>query len=336
MPKVSIIIPIYNVEKYLRKCMNSVCGQTLSDIEIICVNDCSPDNSLEILKEYASKDNRIKIINFEKNKGVSVARNTGIDNATGEFIGFVDADDFIDLDFYEKLYNRAIETGNDLIIGTVQIETEHNIKQNDYIVNDVLDKIKEKSLYFNQLFGLGLYKTTLLKDYSIKFIENCIYGEDRLLPLQASYYANKIEIVNDTFYHYVRNNSSITKVKKNEKILDSFLLSLKGIFDFINNADMSIPDYTLVCDCFLNNSLSFSLDLDLNLKIKFYKRFKSEIFILLNKEKLKNNDLYQSLEDCLNSDTSKKFENFAIKYINKLMFNSIRRHLEQKKAQCND
>lgn len=331
MPKVSIIIPIYNVEKYLRKCMNSVCGQTLSDIEIICVNDCSPDNSLEILKEYASKDNRIKIINFEKNKGVSVARNTGIDNATGEFIGFVDADDFIDLDFYEKLYNRAIETGNDLIIGTVQIETEHNIKQNDYILNDVLDKIKEKSLYFNQLFWLGLYKTSLLKDYSIKFIENCIYGEDRLLPLQSSYYANKTEIVNDAFYHYVRNNSSITKSKKNEKIVDSFLLSLKRIFDFINNTAMSIPDYTLVCDCFLDNSLSFSLALDTSLKTKYYKKFKNEIFVLLNKEKLKNSDLYKNIEICLKEDILESFENFAKKYMNKLMFNCIRKHLEQKK-----
>lgn len=113
MPKVSVIIPVYNTEKYLRKCLDSVCNQTLSDIEIICVNDCSPDNSLEILNEYAQKDNRIKVINFEENKGVSIARNTGIDSATGEFIGFVDADDFVDLDFYEKLYNKATETGAD-------------------------------------------------------------------------------------------------------------------------------------------------------------------------------------------------------------------------------
>ena len=83
MPKVSVIIPVYNVEKYLRKCLDSVCAQTLEDIEIICVNDCSPDDSIEILKEYASKDNRIKIIDFKENRGVAVSRNEAIKIATG-------------------------------------------------------------------------------------------------------------------------------------------------------------------------------------------------------------------------------------------------------------
>ena len=115
MPKVSVIIPIYNTEKYLRKCLDSVCNQTLSDIEIICVNDCSTDNSLEILEEYASKDNRIKLIDFKENKGAAVARNAGIDEAKGEYIGFVDSDDFIDLDFYEKLYNKAVKSGADCV-----------------------------------------------------------------------------------------------------------------------------------------------------------------------------------------------------------------------------
>ena len=109
MPKVSVIIPVFNTEKYLRKCLNSVCNQTLKDIEIICVNDSSTDDSLEILKEYAAKDERIKLINFIENKGAAAARNAGIDIARGEYIGFVDCDDYIDLDFYEKLYSKAIE-----------------------------------------------------------------------------------------------------------------------------------------------------------------------------------------------------------------------------------
>ena len=105
--KVSVIIPVYNTEKYLEKCLYSVCNQTLSDIEIICINDCSTDNSREILNKYAADDERIKIINFEENKGAAAARNAGIDAATGEYIGFVDSDDYPDLDFYEKLYNKA-------------------------------------------------------------------------------------------------------------------------------------------------------------------------------------------------------------------------------------
>ena len=96
-PKISVIIPCYNVEKFLKQCLDSVCGQTLKDIEIICVNDASTDKSLNILKQYAKKDKRIKIIDLQKNSGLSVARNTGIKHATGDFIGFIDSDDYVGL-----------------------------------------------------------------------------------------------------------------------------------------------------------------------------------------------------------------------------------------------
>ena len=104
MPKISVIIPVYNVEKYLSRCLDSVCSQTFNDIEIICINDCSPDNSAEILQEYAEKDKRIRIINKEKNGGLSAARNSGFAVATGEYIYFLDSDDWIELDFLEKMY----------------------------------------------------------------------------------------------------------------------------------------------------------------------------------------------------------------------------------------
>ena len=90
MCKISVIVPVYNVAPYLPKCLDSICNQTLKDIEIICVNDCSTDSSFEILKEYSQKDSRIKLIDFKENKGVSAARNAGIKTAHGEYIGFVD------------------------------------------------------------------------------------------------------------------------------------------------------------------------------------------------------------------------------------------------------
>ena len=102
--KVSVIVPVYNCEKYLKKCLDSLVNQTLKDIEIICVNDGSTDNSGRILEEYT--DSRIKIITKE-NGGLSSARNAGIAVAKGEYLGFVDSDDWVDLDFYEKLYNTA-------------------------------------------------------------------------------------------------------------------------------------------------------------------------------------------------------------------------------------
>lgn len=126
MPKVSIIVPVYNVEKYLRKCIDSLVNQTLNDIEIICINDGSTDKSLKILKEYKNKDSRIILLNQE-NSGQSVARNRGIEIAKGEYLGFVDPDDWIDLDYYEKLYNAAIGTNAD--IATAGIIRITGIKQ---------------------------------------------------------------------------------------------------------------------------------------------------------------------------------------------------------------
>ena len=113
MPKISVIIPVYNVERFLKKCLESVINQTLSDLEIICINDGSTDKSLSILNSFAQKDNRIIVIN-QDNQGQSCARNAGLSIATGKYIGFVDSDDWIDLDFYEKLYNTAKKYNADI------------------------------------------------------------------------------------------------------------------------------------------------------------------------------------------------------------------------------
>ena len=104
--KITVIIPVYNVEIYLADCLDSVLQQTLNEIEIICINDGSSDNSLEILKEYARKDSRIIIISQE-NKGLGSARNRGLEVATGEYVAFLDSDDWVDNNYYEKLYNTA-------------------------------------------------------------------------------------------------------------------------------------------------------------------------------------------------------------------------------------
>ena len=126
IPKISIIIPIFNTEKYLKTCLNSVLNQTLKEIEIICINDGSTDNSLKIIEEYASKDKRIKFIS-QKNNGVSYARNKGLEIATGEFIGFVDSDDYASKNFFEKLYNSALKTNSDIACGEI-VKIENNKK----------------------------------------------------------------------------------------------------------------------------------------------------------------------------------------------------------------
>lgn len=127
MVKVSIIVPVYNVEKFLEKCLDSLVNQTLHDIEIICINDGSTDKSLEILKSFANKDKRITVID-KQNEGPSVARNVGLEKAQGEYIGFVDSDDWVDLDFYEKLYNSAINNGADISTASIIRWRKHNTK----------------------------------------------------------------------------------------------------------------------------------------------------------------------------------------------------------------
>lgn len=120
-PKVSIVVPIYNVEAYLSRCLDSILSQTLQDIEVIAVNDGSTDASGEILDQYASKDTRIIVIH-KKNGGVSAARNDGIQLVKGEYIGFVDPDDWIDHDMYEALYHSAVEEKADIVMCTYMRE----------------------------------------------------------------------------------------------------------------------------------------------------------------------------------------------------------------------
>ena len=143
-PKVSIIIPVYNTEKYLRRCLASVCGQTLREIEIICINDGSKDISLEILKEYAANDDRIVVID-QKNSGVANARNNGLQRATAPYIGFVDSDDYIAPDMYEIMYNTIDEYKVDFI--ECGIEPFFTYKQNN--ANGTID-------YYNNYNPKGL------------------------------------------------------------------------------------------------------------------------------------------------------------------------------------
>ncbi len=204
---VSVIIPIYNVEQYLEKCLDSVINQTYKDLEIICVNDCSSDNSLKILQEYSRFDNRIKIINFEQNKGVSAARNAGLEIAKGEYIGFVDGDDWIDLDFYEKLYGRAAETDSEIVKGNLIFYYADNSKSISPL-NKLIQE-QQSNLYFYTNFWTAIYKKTLLVENQIKFDEQFTLGED-VLFLNTSILAAKkqISVVDDVFYHYNRRNGS--------------------------------------------------------------------------------------------------------------------------------
>lgn len=210
MTKVSIIIPVYNAEKYLRQCLDSVVNQTLKDIEIICVNDGSPDNSLEILQEYAKKDDRIKIIN-KVNGGVSSARNVGLEVAQGEFIGFVDSDDYIDLNYYENLYNRAKVTCSDIVVAEY-IYRFRDKKKKVFLKVDksvVTTNVKEKfeCLYLPDFCYLGnkIYKRDFLE---VRFPEGVTY-EDIYFTTHVLAQDGRMAVAENATYYYRNNADSI-------------------------------------------------------------------------------------------------------------------------------
>lgn len=203
MVKVSVIIPVYNTEKYLRKCLDSVCNQTLKDIEIICVNDCSPDNCLDILREYAENDDRIKIIDFAENKGAAAARNAGIEQAQGEYLGFVDSDDFIDLDFYEKLYNKAAETGADVAKGNYKSAADGSV---DYSLNE---KVKEDKNNFAFAYCSAIFKRSVIINNNILF-PYLSDMEDPVFTFNFALSANKAEIIDNAFINIVAHDDSAT------------------------------------------------------------------------------------------------------------------------------
>lgn len=255
MSKVSIIIPVYNVERYLKECLDSIVNQTLTDIEIICVNDGSTDGSLGILEKYASEDDRIKIINQE-NQGQGVARNNGLNLATGEFIGFVDPDDWIDESMYEKMYNSAIENDCDLV------ECLYN---KHYDTTNVTKKVVLKNIkkYYNKAFSLKsdkeylfmghcaivwnkLFKRELILKHNIAF-ENSKINEDGIVSFSGRMYANKLFLLPLHLYFYRQRECSARYKKSDEYfsligVINNFVSAVK-VAGFYNEYKIELSNY---------------------------------------------------------------------------------------------
>ena len=191
MVKVSIIIPIYNVEEYLANCLNSVINQTLQNIEIICINDGSTDKSFEILENFAKCDSRIKIIN-QSNVGQGIARNIAIQSAQGEYIGFVDPDDWINKNMFETLYNTAKKYNCDMQKNKLNLPEKKNFNSQS-IENYIFSA---KLAVWNKL-----YKTEFIKQNNIKFM-HCSRGEDIIFTVLSRALANNIIYINNADYHY--------------------------------------------------------------------------------------------------------------------------------------
>ena len=230
--KVSIIIPVYNASDYLERCLESVIHQTLNEIEIICINDCSTDNSLEIIQKYAKNDQRIKVIDCKVNGGESKARNIGLDNAIGEYIAFVDNDDVVDPDFYEKLYDKAKTGDFDISKGQAKlIKYDNSVDINN---NDRIEKYGKH--YFASCWWSAIYKKELIDKNNIRLPEGFVLGGDLLFLVNAVIYAKDICITNETFYnHIMRENSGDSKILPYKKV-DSAIEIFNMICDNLNDA----------------------------------------------------------------------------------------------------
>lgn len=219
-PLISVIVPVYNGEKFIDQCINSITNQTLKDIEILIINDGSRDNTLDISKKIAKRDSRVKVIN-QKNLGVSVARNNGIDKANGEYIGFVDADDYIDKTMYEKMYEKAKEFSSDIVVCNVNDVINEKKKVSLNLQEGVIKvSHREGEFLSNEYFNLGtavwhkIFKEELIKKNNIKFINYSeVASEDTLFNYEAMLKANKIYCLNEALYNYKITENSLTKSK---------------------------------------------------------------------------------------------------------------------------
>lgn len=224
--KVSIIIPIYNSEKYVSKCLDSVVNQTYENIEIILINDGSKDNSINIIKDYAKKDKRIVVIDKE-NEGVSKTRNLGIKKSTGDYIMFIDNDDYIDKTYVETYIKNS---DYDIVIGSYKrtdIEDKILFKYN-------LDENSDWSKYVVLAPWAKLYRRDFLINNNIEFLDYGI-GEDVYFNLLCYSKTNKIKVINDFKYNWFYNDKSVsnTKQKGLKKSIDITVL-LDNILSFID------------------------------------------------------------------------------------------------------
>ena len=231
--EISVIIPLCNVEKYLARCLDSVINQTFKDIEIICVDDGSIDNSVTIAEQYAEKDPRISLI-YQENKGPSAARNVGLKIARGKYISFVDGDDWIDLNFLEKLHNAAESSNADAACAEVQRphasgRSPYKLKfKSEQILSTVQEKYRVLDIPMRCYIWNKIYRRDELERQNLKFIEGMLFED---IPFTTHFLLNcgKVVTVPGVRYYYWVNPKSICRDLKDKTQIDM----LKARADFI-------------------------------------------------------------------------------------------------------
>ena len=236
-PKISVIVPVYNCAKFIKKCLDSLKQQTFSNFELIIINDCSTDSSLKIIEDSKFDFQNIKIIDLESNSGVSYARNLGLKHATCDYIFFMDSDDFVDPKFLEVLYGKIAETDADIVCCNYFIVSRKNrtfkrilnYKPGNYSPEKLIKPlIRDTKIHF--FVWNKLFKKEIIKENKILFSGRCY--EDMLFTLKAFYFSKNILILDDFLYYYRKHRSSLTHFMSFEKIR-LYLNSLGSIKNFL-------------------------------------------------------------------------------------------------------
>ncbi len=250
-PLISIIVPVYNVENYIRRCVDSLINQTYNNLEIILIDDGSPDNSGAICDEYKQRDSRVKIIHKE-NGGVSSARNVGLENASGEYIGFIDADDYIDTQMYEVLYRSLSDNDADMAMGIYAQENSkgefipHYVGEKSEVLDraqtiaQMLKQVKYTCSLWDKLFSAKLIGDT-------RFDETISHNEDLLFVYQLMKNSKKAVYTPKPMYYYCNNEQSASRVSfsdKNTTMLKAQTLVLEDIKENVPEIyDVALTEY---------------------------------------------------------------------------------------------
>nr|WP_300094774.1 glycosyltransferase [Sedimentibacter sp.] len=302
MSLISIVIPVYNVEKYLSRCLESILSQSLKEIEIIVVNDGSTDHSLEICRYYQKRDSRIVIID-KQNEGVSVARNTGINYSSGKYIGFVDPDDWIEKNMYENMYNTIekfkcsiafCNYSKDSKLGSTikTLKINKDLLGKLDIINELIANIVGIEDIFPKYYNVMgcvwrcLYKKDFIDEFGLRFTPGISIMEDLLFNVQALIYCDRACIDHGVYYHYMKNKSSSLH-KYNEKMWQDQVVVHNMLEEIIEDADLSEymrnrldSRYIAMAACAIGNEIYLNNSARLNDRMKAAK-------YIINDKKLK-------------------------------------------------
>lgn len=271
MLKVSIIVPCYNVDKYIARCLDSLIFQTLYDIEIICIDDKSTDGTLDIIKQYVARDERVRLVAHNVNTGVAIARNDGMKIARGEYIGFVDPDDYVDLDFYECLYTEGAASGSEVVKGNVcVVDNLGRITYGDAQQNAIAHHV----VAFSTSFWSAIYRKDFLKQNKITFPANIRTAEDSVFLTMVCLAVKQVCLVYNTYYHYFYRRPGSLDAQhlthcKAESNLNAFSINM----NLIENALLTSRDFEQFVDRHVLSYIVYEIQKDFEADIDRKKLF---------------------------------------------------------------